>query len=31
MSKRLIWIIGVAAILSACNSEVSNNQSTEIK
>ena len=31
MGKRLIWIIGAAAILSACNSEVSNNQSTEIK
>lgn len=31
MRKRLIWIIGVAAILSACNSEVLNNQSTNIK
>ena len=31
MTKRLIWIIGLATLLSACNSEVSNNQSTEIK
>ena len=31
MTKRLIWMIGLATILSACNSEVSNNQSTEIK
>ena len=31
MGKRLIWVIGLATILIACNSEVSNNQSTEIK
>ena len=31
MTKRLIWVIGLATILSACNSEDSNNQSTEIK
>ena len=31
MTKRLIWIIGVATILSACNSEVSDNPSTYIK
>ena len=30
MTKRLIWVIGLSTILSACNSEVSNNQPTEI-
>ncbi len=30
MGKRLIWIIGVATILSACNSEVSDNPQTYI-
>ncbi len=30
MTKRIIWIIGVATILSACNSEVSDNPSTHI-
>ena len=30
MTKRLIWIIGIATILSACNSEVSDNPSTHI-
>jgi len=30
MTKRLIWIIGVATILSACNSEVSDNPSTHV-
>ncbi|MGM9943667.1 MAG: hypothetical protein ACI33M_01915 [Lysinibacillus sp.] len=30
MTKRLIWIIGVATILSACNSEVSDNPSIHI-
>ena len=30
MGKRLIWIIGVATILSACNSEVSDNPPTHV-
>ena len=30
MIKRLTWVIGLSTILSACNSEVSNNQPTEI-
>jgi len=30
MTKRLIWIIGVATILSACNSKVSDNPSTHV-
>ena len=31
MGKRLIWIIGVATILTACNSEVSDNPQKHIK
>lgn len=31
MRKQLIWIMGAASILSACNSEVSDNQLTNIK
>lgn len=31
MKKRFIWTIGLATILSACNSGVSNDQSTELK
>lgn len=31
MTKRLIWIIGLATLLSACNSEVSNNPTTHIQ
>ena len=30
MKKRLIWIIGVATILTACNSEVSDNPPTHV-